>query len=54
MNKSIEKRELNKFLKQAEKLYKNNIKLGYYYDSHDFEDCEDGNEIHEVLIFIKE
>jgi hypothetical protein len=54
MQESIEKRELKKFLKQAEKLYKEHISEGYYYDSHDFEDCRDGREIHEVLIFIKE
>lgn len=48
-----EAKELQKFLSQATKLYKKHITKGYNFEGFDFEDCEDGKEIHEVLIFEK-
>lgn len=53
MNK-IEKEKLEKLLKEVKRLYKKHLKEGYEYNEIIFEDCLDGNEIQEDLIFEKQ
>lgn len=53
MKNEYDVKDLQKFINQATRLYKKHIKEGYNFSGFDFEDCRDGNEIHEVLIFEK-
>lgn len=50
----IEEKKLEKLLKEVKRLYKKHLKEGYEYREVIFEDCLDGNEIEEVLIFDKQ
>lgn len=49
----IEEKELKKLLKEVTRLYKKHTKEGYEYVGSMFEDCQDGNEVQEVLMFDK-
>ena len=48
-----EEKELEKLLKDVKRLYKKHLKEGYEYSGVIFEDCLDGYEVQEVLIFHK-
>jgi phenylpyruvate tautomerase PptA (4-oxalocrotonate tautomerase family) len=50
----IEEKELKKLLNEVTRLYKKHLKQGYEYIGVMFEDCQDGNEIQEVLMFAKQ
>jgi hypothetical protein len=50
----VEEKQLKKLLNEVIRLYKKHLKQGYEYSGVMFEDCQDGNEVHEVLIFEKE
>ena len=50
----IEEKELEKLLKEVKRLYKKHLKEGYEYSGVIFEDCLDGYEVQEVLIFHKQ
>jgi hypothetical protein len=44
---------MKKLLKEVTRLYKKHTKEGYEYVGSMFEDCQDGNEVQEVLMFDK-